>query len=128
MALGQQHGAASHVKMCELSELSELSVLVLRFRRGEVCALSAISPPFRVGRGGTTCFSARINDGRPPVAGPMPGCLWCQVFKDLPIVRGRLGALLLITRSSAHSADSSLGEGTQNGKRGIRLLAMSSFG
>jgi len=28
----------------------------------EVCALSS---PFRVGRAGTTCFSARIKDGRP---------------------------------------------------------------
>src|SRR5229473_5265878 len=37
--------------MCELSELSELSVLLLRFRRVEVCALSALcakSPPFEL--------------------------------------------------------------------------------
>ena len=30
--------------------------------------------------------------------------LWCQVVKDLSMVRARLGALLLIAQSSAHSA------------------------
>ena len=48
VAVGRQHGAISYVKMCELSELS---VLLLRLRRGEVCALSAlcaISPPFEL--------------------------------------------------------------------------------
>ena len=71
-------------------------------------------------------FLQEIDNGRPR-AGPEPDCLWCQVVKDLTIVRGRLGALLHITRSSAHSEDASLGEGTQNGKRVIRLLAVSSF-
>jgi hypothetical protein len=63
-----------------------------------------------------------IFQSSPPAAGPMSGHLWCQVVKGLPIVRGRLGALLLITRSAAHSADPSLGDGTQNGKRGIRFV------
>jgi hypothetical protein len=53
-------------------------------------------------------LSVGMKDG-PPVAGP--GCLWRQVVKDLTIVRGRLGALLLITRSPAYSEDASLGEG-----------------
>jgi hypothetical protein len=48
VAVGRQHGAISYAEMCELSELSELSVLLLRFRRGEVCALSALSPPFEL--------------------------------------------------------------------------------
>jgi hypothetical protein len=34
-----------------------------------------------------------------PAAGPIPGHLECQVVRDLFMVRGRLGALLLITRS-----------------------------
>jgi hypothetical protein len=49
--------------------------------------------------------------------------LWCQVVKDLPMVRGRLGALLLIAQSSAHSAASSLGVGIQSGKRGQSVLS-----
>jgi hypothetical protein len=61
--------------MCELSELSELSVLVLDFGAGEVCALSAlcaISPPFRVERGWDDCFSS--NSGcSSPTAGPVSG-------------------------------------------------------
>jgi hypothetical protein len=53
----------------------------------------------------------------------MSGHLWCEVVKELSIVRGRLGALLLITRSTAHSADSSLGEGAQTGKRGLSFVS-----
>jgi hypothetical protein len=48
--------------------------------------------------------------------------LWCQFVKDLPIVRGRLSALLLIAQSSAHSAALSLGVGIQSGKRGQSVL------
>jgi hypothetical protein len=48
--------------------------------------------------------------------------LWCQVVKDLPMVRGRLGALLLIAQSGAHSVASSLGVGIQSGKRGQSVL------
>jgi hypothetical protein len=44
--------------------------------------------------------------------------LWCQVVKDLPMVRGRLGALLLIAQLCAHSAAPSPGIGIQNEKRG----------
>src|SRR5271156_1769021 len=68
-----------------------------------------------------------MNDGLPPAAGPVSGDLWRQVVKDLSTVGGRLGALQLVTRSSAHSADSSLGEGTQTGKCGIGFLTMSSL-
>ncbi|MGB8536146.1 MAG: hypothetical protein WCD57_07015 [Acidobacteriaceae bacterium] len=39
------------------------------------------------------------------------------------MVRERLGALLLIKRSSTHSADSYLGEGAQTGKRRIRFVS-----
>ena len=49
--------------------------------------------------------------------------LWCQVVKDLHMVRGRLGALLLSAQSSAHSAASSLGVGIQSGKRGQSVLS-----
>jgi hypothetical protein len=48
--------------------------------------------------------------------------LSCQVVKDLSMVRGRLGALLLIAQSCAHSAASSLGVGIQSGKRGQSVL------
>ena len=101
VAMGRQHGAISYAKMCELSELSELSVLLLRFRRVEVCALSAlcaISPPFELeGMGRRLLWGDEWWS--PPAAGPVSGHLWCQVVKDLYIVRGRLGALLLSTRS-----------------------------
>ena len=49
--------------------------------------------------------------------------LWCQVVKDLPMVRGRLGALLLIAQLCAHSAALSLGVGIQSGKRGQSVLS-----
>jgi hypothetical protein len=49
--------------------------------------------------------------------------LWCQVVKDLSMVRGRLGALLLIAQSSTHSAASSLAVGIQSGKRGQSVLS-----
>jgi hypothetical protein len=48
--------------------------------------------------------------------------LSCQVVKDLPMVRGRLGALLLIAQSSANSAAPSLGVGIQSEKRGQSVL------
>jgi hypothetical protein len=48
--------------------------------------------------------------------------LWCQVVKELPMVRERLGALLLIAQSSAHSAAPSLGVGIQSEKRGQSVL------
>jgi hypothetical protein len=48
--------------------------------------------------------------------------LWCQVVKDLHMVRGRLGALLLIAQSSTHSAASSLGVGIQSETRGQPVL------
>jgi len=48
--------------------------------------------------------------------------LSCQVVKDLPMVRGRLGALLLIVQPSAHSAAPSLGVGIQSEKRGQSVL------
>ena len=48
--------------------------------------------------------------------------LWCQVVKDVHMVRGRLGALLLIAQSSTHSAASSLGVGIQSEKRGQSVL------
>jgi hypothetical protein len=44
------------------------------------------------------------------------------VVKDLPIVRGRLSALLLFAQSSAHSAALSLGVEIQSGKRGQSVL------
>ena len=124
VAMGRQHGAISYAKMCELSELSELSVLLFRFRRGEVCALSAlcaISPPFELKGDGTTAFQV-IQDVLPPRPGRCPVILWCQVVKELCIVRGRLGALLLIAQSSAQSAAPPLGAGIQSGRRGQSVL------
>jgi hypothetical protein len=44
------------------------------------------------------------------------------VVKELPIVRGRLSALLLIAQSSGHSAALSLGVRIQSGKRGQSVL------
>jgi hypothetical protein len=35
VAVGRQHGAISYVEMCEISEISGLSVLLLTFRRGD---------------------------------------------------------------------------------------------
>ena len=52
----------------------------------------------------------------------MSGHVVVPVVKELPIVRGRLSALLLIAQSSAHSAALSLGVGIQNGKRGQSVL------
>jgi hypothetical protein len=49
--------------------------------------------------------------------------LWYQVVKDLPMVRGRLGALLLIAQSCAYSAAPSLGVGIQSKKRGQSVLS-----
>jgi hypothetical protein len=46
------------------------------------------------------------------------------IVKDLPVVRGRLSALLLIAQSSAHSAALSLGVGIQSGKRGQSVLSI----
>jgi hypothetical protein len=122
--LGRQHGVISYVKMCELSELSELRVLLLRFRPGGSVRLKRLmrlkpgfSPPFELEVDGKTAFLQEARMVFPPAAGPVSGHLWCQVVKDLSMHRKRtLDALLLITRSSSHS---SLGEGTQTGKRGI---------
>jgi hypothetical protein len=79
-------------------------------------------PPSRVRRDGK---AASLEDEwqSPPAAGPVSGHLWCQVVKDLYIVRGRLGALLLIAQSCAHSAAPSLGVGIQSGKRGQSVLS-----
>ena len=54
--------------------------------------------------------------------------LSCQVVKELHMVRGRLGALLLITQSATHSAAVVLGVGIQSGKRGNQFcLTMNSL-
>jgi hypothetical protein len=85
VAVGRQHGVISYVKMCELSELSELSVFLLRFRRGEVCALSAlcaISAPFELEGMGRRLLGGDEWQS-PPAAGPVSGHLWRQVVKDL---------------------------------------------
>jgi hypothetical protein len=76
------------------------------FRRGGSVRLKRLmrhKPPFRVERGWDDCF-ASIHDGLPPRPGRSPVILWCQVVKELRIIRGRLGALLLIAQSSAHFA------------------------
>jgi hypothetical protein len=67
-----------------------------------LCALSAlcaISPLSLVGRDGKTASFPAINHNLPRGQGRCPVMLWHQVVKELFIVRGRLGALLLITRS-----------------------------
>ena len=126
----KQQGAISFVEMCELSELSELSVLLFKFQRGGSVRLNRLMRHkllFRVRRDGKTAFFQRSFFQRsmmvflpPPRPGRCPVICDAKFVKELTNVRGRLGALLLITRSSAHS---SLGEGTQNGKRGISLVA-----
>ena len=50
--------ANSYAKMCELSELSELSTLLLGSGGVEVCALSALCPPFEVEGDAKTAFSS----------------------------------------------------------------------
>jgi hypothetical protein len=62
-----------------------------------------------------------MGDGLPR-GRPCPAMLWRQVVKDLSIGRGRLGALLPIAQSSAHSAAQSLGVGRQSGRRGQSVL------
>src|SRR6266851_2466077 len=57
-----------------------------------------------------------VKDGLSATAGPVPGHLWSQIVKDLSNVRGRLGALLLITRSFAHLAHSAPGGGDTDWK------------
>jgi len=64
-----------------------------------------------------------VKDGLPATAGPVPGHLWSQIVKDLSNVRGRLGALLLITRSFAHLAHSAPGGGDTDWKSWYLVLA-----
>jgi hypothetical protein len=60
---GWQPDAISSVKMCELSELSELSVLLLSFQRGGSVRLKRLmrpKPPFQVKRGWDDCCSGNL--------------------------------------------------------------------
>src|SRR5947209_19720744 len=52
-----------------------------------------------------------------PHDGKCPVRLWCQVVKELRIMRGRLGALLLIAQYLLTPRPPSLGVGIQSGKR-----------
>jgi hypothetical protein len=110
----------SYVEMCALSELCVLTVPLLSFQRGGSVRLKRLmrhKPPlFELKGDGTNGFQV-LHGG----AGVLR--LWCQVVKDLPMVRGRLGALLLIAQSCAHSAARSLGAGIQSGKRGQSVLS-----
>jgi hypothetical protein len=63
-----------------------------------------------------------MSDGLPPATEPVSGYLWCQVVKDLPIVRGRLGALLLMAQIICSLCGPSPGAGMQSGKRGQSVL------
>jgi hypothetical protein len=119
--LGLAADAISYVKMCALSALCALTVPLLSFQRGGSVRLKCLMrhkpPSFELKGDGTAAFQVVPHGG----AGVLR--LWCQVVKDLSMVRARLGALLLIAQSSAHSAASSLGVGIQSGKRGQSVLS-----
>ena len=68
-------------------------------------------------------WKGESGDGLPPVSRAGVRLLLLPSYQRAVMVGGRLGALLLITRSSTRSADSLASEGTQNGKRGIRFVS-----
>jgi hypothetical protein len=88
------------------------------FRRGGSVRLK---PPFRMEGDGPTAFQV-IHDALPPRPGRCPVKLCCQVVKELSIVRGRLGALLLIVQIICSLNGPSPGAGIQSGKRGQSVL------
>jgi hypothetical protein len=94
------------------------------FRRGGSVRLKRLmrhKPPFRMEGNGLTAFQV-IQDVLPPRPGRCPVKLCCQVVKELSIVRGRLGALLLIVQIICSLNGPSPGAGIQSGKRGQSVL------
>jgi len=95
------------------------------FRRGGSVRLKRLmrhKPPlFELKGDGTTALQA-IHDGLAPRPGWSPVKLCCQVVKELSIVRGRLGALLLIAQIICSLCGLSPGAGIQSGKRGQSVL------
>jgi hypothetical protein len=104
-------------KKCELSVLSELRVGVTPGWGVRLKRLMRHKPRFELEGRGRLLVSSD-GDGLPPAAGPVLGHLGCQVVKDLLIVRERLGALLLITRSSCSPCG--LRDGRRNADRKAR--------